>query len=82
MINLHIKGILLDEKTGEPEVILTTEDGSYSFSINVGPAEANSIIIALEEINSPRPLMHDFFIRFLTLHGFKIESLEIHALIK
>ena len=82
MIKLHIKGILLDENTGEPEVMLSTEDESYSFSINIGPAEANAIIIALEKIKTPCPLMYDLFIRFLTQHGFKIESLEIYAFIE
>jgi bifunctional DNase/RNase len=82
MIRLHIKGILLDENTCEPEVILSTEDELNSFSINIGPAEANAIIVALEEIKTPRPLMHDVFIRFLSQHGFKIESLEIYALVE
>ncbi len=82
MIKLHIKGILLDQNSGEPQVILSTSDDSYSFPIIIGPSEANAIIIALEGIGTPRPLTHDLIIRFLTQHGFKIESLEIYAFIE
>ncbi|MBN1797035.1 MAG: bifunctional nuclease family protein [Spirochaetales bacterium] len=82
MIQLHIKGILLDQITGEPQVVLSTADDSYSFPINIGPSEANAIIIALEGIKPPRPLTHDLMIRFLTKHGFKIQALEIYAFIE
>jgi bifunctional DNase/RNase len=82
MIQLHIKEILLEENSGEPHIILSTSDDSHSLPIDIGPSEANAIIIALEGIKPPRPLTHDLIIRFLTRHGFKIESLEIYAYIE
>ncbi len=82
MIRLHIKDILLDQATGEPQVILETEGNSFCFPLSIGPSEANAILVALEGIKAPRPLTHDLIVRFFSRHGFKIEYLEIYAIIE
>jgi bifunctional DNase/RNase len=82
MIGLRIKDILLDQGTGEPHVILETEDNAIFFPLSIGPSEANAILVALEGIKVPRPLTHDLIVRFFCRHGFKIEFLEIYAFIE
>jgi uncharacterized protein len=79
MIRLQIKDILLDQSTGEPQVILESEDTCSSISVHIGPSEANAILVALEGITLPRPLTHDLIIRFFSRHGFTIKSLELYA---
>jgi bifunctional DNase/RNase len=58
-------------QSGAYALILAEEKGPRRIPIIVGTMEAQSIAIALEKINPPRPLTHDLFSAFL-------QSFEIH----
>ena len=45
----------------------------------IGPSEASSIIVELEEIKSPRPLAHDILASYFHRHGFTMDCLEIYG---
>jgi bifunctional DNase/RNase len=78
MEKVSVKGVILDQVSNMPFIILQTEDKRNSVSIGVGPAEATAIIMALEGIKATRPLTHDLFAHFLSLHRFKVKKIEIY----
>jgi bifunctional DNase/RNase len=65
LIEMQIKGLMLDPVTNVPIVILRDADGKRVLPIWVGPAEANAIALQVENVSTPRPMTHDL-IRDLT----------------
>ncbi|MBN1525549.1 MAG: bifunctional nuclease family protein [Spirochaetales bacterium] len=80
-VRVNIKGAVLDQVSDMPYILLNTEDKKYTIPISVGPAEATAVIMALEGIKTTRPLTHDLFVHFISMHGFKILRIEIYDLI-
>ncbi|HEQ72418.1 MAG TPA: bifunctional nuclease family protein [Spirochaetia bacterium] len=78
MEKVSVKGVILDQVSDMPFIILQTEDKKKTVSIGVGPAEATAIIMALEGIRAARPLTHDLFVHFLSRHGFAVEKIAIY----
>jgi bifunctional DNase/RNase len=76
MVQLFIKGFFLDSDR-MPVAVLTDSGGERILPVWIGPSEASSIIVELEEIKSPRPLAHDILARYFKRHGFTMDSLEI-----
>ena len=80
MEKVSVKGVILDQVSDMPFIILQTEDKKKTVSIGVGPAEATAIIIALEGIKATRPLTHDLFAHFISRHGFKVDKIDIYSM--
>jgi len=59
LIEMHIKGLMIDPVTNMPIVILRDESGERTLPIWVGPVEANAIAMQVENIEPPRPMTHD-----------------------
>jgi len=59
LVEMQIKGLMLDPVTNVPIVILRDEDGQRVLPIWVGPAEANAIALQIENLSPPRPMTHD-----------------------
>src|SRR5215468_9425799 len=59
-------GLLLDEDTQQPTIVLQGKRDKRSFAMVIGPAEAAGIAFPLQKVTPPRPLTHDLF---LTLFG-------------
>jgi bifunctional DNase/RNase len=78
MIKLDIKGFFLDQDR-MPVAVLSDSTGKKILPVWIGPSEASSIIVELEEIKSPRPLAHDILARYFVRHGFTMDSLEIYG---
>jgi len=57
-------------------------DGSIEFSIIIGSNEAQSIALALEGIQPPRPLTHDIIMDILTSSDVKLDKIEIYKFLK
>ena len=81
MIQVFINGAVLDQVSDMPYILLHTEDKKYTIPISVGPAEATAIIMALEGIKTTRPLTHDLFVHFISMHNFKVLRIEIYEFI-
>lgn len=77
---VSVKGVILDQISDMPFIILQTEDRKKTVSLGVGPAEATAIIMALEGIKATRPLTHDLFAHFLKRHGFSVEKIDIYGM--
>jgi bifunctional DNase/RNase len=59
-------------------LILAEEKGPRRIPIIVGTTEAQSIAIALEKINPPRPLTHDLFSAFLQSFDIRLHEVFIY----
>jgi len=59
LVEMTIKGLMVDPVTNMPIVILRDEDGQRALPIWVGPVEANAIALQIENVAPPRPMTHD-----------------------
>ena len=59
LVEMQVKGLMLDPVTSVPIVILKDDDGSRVLPIWVGPSEASAIALQIENITPPRPMTHD-----------------------
>ena len=59
MIEMNIKGLMVDPITNMPIIILRDPDGPRVLEIWVGVFEANAIALQIENTASPRPMTHD-----------------------
>jgi len=59
LVEMQIKGLMLDPVTNVPIVLLRDADGQRVLPIWVGPAEANAIALQIENLSPPRPMTHD-----------------------
>jgi bifunctional DNase/RNase len=59
LIEMTIKGLMVDPITNMPIVILRDKEGQRVLPIWVGIFEANAIALQMENIATPRPMTHD-----------------------
>jgi uncharacterized protein len=59
LIEMTIKGLMVDPTTNMPIVILRDKDGDKVLPIWVGIFEANAIAMQIENVATPRPMTHD-----------------------
>jgi bifunctional DNase/RNase len=66
LIEMTIKGLMVDPITNMPIVILKDKDGDRVLPIWVGIFEANAIALQIENISTPRPMTHDLLRNIIT----------------
>src|SRR5215210_3889421 len=59
LIEMTIKGLMVDPITNMPIVILRDKEGQRVLPNWVGIFEANAIALQIENIATPRPMTHD-----------------------
>jgi uncharacterized protein len=59
LIEMSIKGLMVDPTTNMPIVILRDKEGDKVLPIWVGVFEANAIAMQIENVAVPRPMTHD-----------------------
>ena len=59
LVEMTIKGLMIDPITNMPVVILKDKDGDKVLPIWVGIFEANAIALQVENIATTRPMTHD-----------------------
>lgn len=59
LIEMTIKGLMVDPTTNMPIIVLRDEAGERALPIWVGVFEANAIALQLENVQPPRPMTHD-----------------------
>ncbi|NER78001.1 MAG: bifunctional nuclease family protein [Leptolyngbya sp. SIO1D8] len=80
MIEMKVAGIALDAISRNPVVLLRDTEDRRALPIYIGQDQAKSIIQALENQQSPRPLTHDLFVNLLGDWDMALERIVIHAL--
>ena len=59
MIEMNIKGLMVDPITNMPIIILRDSEGQKVLPIWVGVFEANAIALQIENVTTARPMTHD-----------------------
>jgi MiaB/RimO family radical SAM methylthiotransferase len=66
LIEMTIKGLMVDPVTNMPIVILKDKQGDRVLPIWVGIFEANAIALQIENVATPRPMTHDLLRNIIT----------------
>ena len=66
LIEMTIKGLMVDPITNMPIVLLKDKGGDRVLPIWVGIFEANAIALQIENISTPRPMTHDLLRNVIT----------------
>lgn len=66
LIEMTIKGLMVDPITNMPIVILKDTGGERVLPIWVGIFEANAIALQIENVATPRPMTHDLLRNVIT----------------
>lgn len=80
MIEMNIKGLMVDPITNMPIIILRDSEGQKVLPIWVGVFEANAIALQIENIQTPRPMTHDLLRNTIRSLGAGLERIVIDAL--
>lgn len=80
LIEMAIKGLMMDPITNLPIVILKDPDGQRVLPIWVGAVEANAVALQIENVAPPRPLTHDLVRSILIELGAVLVRVVIHDL--
>ena len=80
LVEMFIKGLMIDPVTNMPIVILRDELGERTLPIWVGPVEANAIAMQVENVESPRPMTHDLLRSVMTDLGATLTRVVISDL--
>jgi len=80
LIEMAIKGLMMDPITNLPIVILKDPDGQRVLPIWVGAVEANAVALQIENVAPPRPLTHDLIRSILLELGATLTRVVIHDL--
>jgi bifunctional DNase/RNase len=80
LIEMTIKGLMVDPITNMPIVILRDEDGQRILPIWVGTFEANAIAIQIENIETSRPMTHDLLRNIIVDLKADVEKIVVYDL--
>jgi hypothetical protein len=80
MVEVVIDSVRVSLMSPQRVVVLRQTDVERYLPIWVGPYEAESITVALQEVEISRPLTHDLLKNLITLFNGKISRVEIIAL--
>lgn len=79
-VEMEVRGLIIDPTSESPVIVLRQVDGSLFLPIWIGTFEANAIALAVEGVETPRPLTHDLLRSLLVELDAKLERVEIHDL--
>jgi bifunctional DNase/RNase len=80
LIRVRVRGLMMDERSKSPIVILQEEQGDRILPIWIGEAEARSIGIVLAGESLERPLTHDLIMTLLKSLQARVVSITITSL--
>jgi bifunctional DNase/RNase len=80
LVEMFIKGLMIDPVTNMPIVILRDADNQRTLPIWVGPVEANAIALQIENVTPGRPMTHDLLRNALEDLGASLERVVINDL--
>src|SRR6266852_6387522 len=80
MVEMRVRGLAVDASSRNPVVILTDLSETRFLPIWIGVYESEAILLALENIQVPRPTTHDLMKSVAENLGAKLERVVIHTL--
>ncbi len=81
IVQVSIRGLVVDTHSESPVLILQEENGERILPIWIGEEEAFSISMALTKTKSERPLTHDLTISIFQQLGIEFCKVIIHQII-
>ncbi|PID77879.1 MAG: hypothetical protein CSB21_03460, partial [Deltaproteobacteria bacterium] len=82
MYEFEVSGMGLDSQSQTPVLVLKQKNSEKSISIVIGLFEATSIVMALQDDVTARPLTHDLFCDFIARSGYCVDKVSIYDLKK
>jgi bifunctional DNase/RNase len=79
-VEMVVDRVAISELTFQPVVVLKAEESERSLPILVGRAEATAIAVALEGVQTPRPLTADLLRSTLDRLGARLDSIVVNDL--
>ena len=80
MYEVEVAGMGIDSESQSPVLLLKQKEGGDAIPIVIGLFEATSIVMALRDDKSERPMTHDLFFYFLSDVGMFIDKISIYDL--
>lgn len=80
LIEMTIKGLIVDPVTNMPIVILKDQAGERVLPIWVGIFEANAIALQVENVSTSRPMTHDLLRNIITNLEGQVERIVVSEL--
>lgn len=77
MIEMTIKGLMVDPITNMPIIVLRDQEGQRLLPIWVGVFEANAIALQIEEVQTPRPMTHDLLKNVINDLAARVERIVV-----
>lgn len=77
MIKVNVKAVGVDLRTNNPVIILVNEEEQGMLLISIGEAEARAIVVALQDIELPRPISYDLLKTILYDLGARVDEVRI-----
>jgi bifunctional DNase/RNase len=70
LYEMEVLGVATEQESGQTTVLLRGKQGKQELTLFIGPFEAQSIAVPLQQMKPPRPLTHDLALSFLsTFHS-------------
>jgi len=82
VLKMKVQVVGLDQISMLPVVILTDVMEEKFLPLVIGPAEANAISLALEEVEPPRPMTHDLMLSVVATLGGSVDKVVITDLVE
>ncbi len=80
MIRVRVRGLVMDDRSKSPIVVLQEDEGERILPIWIGEAEARSIGIVLAGEEPERPLTHDLLLQLIRGLRAEVTSIAITSL--
>lgn len=80
LIRVRVRGLMMDERSKSPIVILQEEEGERILPIWIGEPEARSIGIVLADEKLERPMSHDLMLTLIRSLKARVVGITITAL--
>ncbi|MFV0421288.1 bifunctional nuclease family protein [Oleidesulfovibrio sp.] len=77
VVEMKVMGLSLDEATKAPILVLKQREGDDVLPIWIGAMEAMAISLALNDVETPRPLTHDLLLTSLAAMGAKLVAVNV-----
>ncbi|MBL7662763.1 bifunctional nuclease family protein [bacterium] len=79
-MEMFVAGLVLDQNTNAPIVLLKEQTGKICLPIWIGLPEATAIASALKQVTLTRPMTHDLLANSINMFGAKVTRVIIHAI--
>lgn len=80
MIAMKVNGLAIDSASKMPVVILTDPEEKLFLPIWIGVYEADAILLALEDIATPRPMPHELIENIFNVLDIKVDRIIINEI--